>query len=64
MRVAMEKNPTTIGKEASAQYVLQLIRKKELMHLPVVDDQGKVIEIANLSEDRFVLEQTGFKITR
>jgi len=23
-----------------------------------------VIEVANLSEDRFVLEQTGFKITR
>ena len=25
---------------------------------------GEVIEIANLSEDRFVLEQTGFNITR
>ena len=28
------------------------------------NDDGKVIEIANLSEDRFVLEQTGFTITR
>lgn len=48
--VAMEKNPTTIGKEASAQYVLQLIRKKELMHLPVVDDQGKVIDLKTARE--------------
>ena len=28
------------------------------------NDDGEVIEIANLSEDRFVLEQTGFNITR
>ena len=26
--------------------------------------EGKVIEVANLTEDRFVLEQTGYTITR
>lgn len=28
------------------------------------NQEGKVIEVANLSEDRFVLEQTGYTITR
>ena len=34
------------------------------VHRFMFNDDGKVIEIANLSEDRFVLEQTGFTITR
>ena len=28
------------------------------------DEEGKVVEVANLTEDRFVLEQTGYSITR
>jgi len=28
------------------------------------NEEGKVIEVANLTEDRFVLEQTGYTITR
>jgi hypothetical protein len=28
------------------------------------NQEGKVIEVANLTEDRFVLEQTGYTITR
>ncbi|MDC0223316.1 hypothetical protein OAK29_04250, partial [Gammaproteobacteria bacterium] len=28
------------------------------------NEDGKVIEVANLTEDRFVLEQTGYTITR
>ncbi len=34
------------------------------VHRFMFNDDGQVIEIANLSEDRFVLEQTGFTITR
>ena len=29
-----------------------------------VNEKGKVVEVANLTEDRFVLEQTGYAITR
>ena len=28
------------------------------------NEKGKVVEVANLTEDRFVLEQTGYTITR
>jgi hypothetical protein len=28
------------------------------------NEDGKVVEVANLTEDRFVLEQTGYSITR
>ena len=28
------------------------------------NENGKVVEVANLTEDRFVLEQTGYTITR
>ncbi len=48
--VAMEKNPTTLGQDASAQYAVQLIRKKGVMHLPVLDDQQQIIGLKTARE--------------
>ena len=48
--VAMEKNPTTLGQDASAQYAVQVIRKKSVMHLPVLDDRKQVIGLKTARE--------------
>ena len=45
-------------------YHVNLDYKAYTLNRFVFDENGKVKEMANLSEDRFILEQTGFKISR
>jgi len=45
-------------------YQVNLDYKAYTLNRFVFDENGKVKEMANLSEDRFILEQTGFKISR
>lgn len=45
-------------------YQVDLDYKAYTLNRFVFNENGKVSELANLTEDRFILEQTGFKISR
>lgn len=45
-------------------YQVDLDYKAYTLNRFVFNEDGKVSELANLTEDRFILEQTGFKISR
>jgi hypothetical protein len=53
-----------LSNASQTDYQVDLDYNAYTVHRLMFNEDGKVIEIANLSEDRFVLEQTGFKITR
>tara|TARA_B100000953_G_scaffold195156_1_gene160743 strand:+ start:262 stop:1005 length:744 start_codon:yes stop_codon:yes gene_type:complete len=53
-----------LSNASQTDYQVDLDYNAYTVHRLMFNEGGKVIEIANLSEDRFVLEQTGFKITR
>ena len=53
-----------LSNASQTDYQVDLDYNAYTLHRLMFNEGGKVIEIANLSEDRFVLEQTGFKITR
>ena len=48
----------------SYDYQVDLDYKAYTLNRFVFNEDGKVSELANLTEDRFILEQTGFKISR
>jgi dTDP-glucose pyrophosphorylase len=39
----MQKNPTTVKESEERQKILQLMREKDLLHLPIIDSVGKVV---------------------
>jgi|TARA_B100001245_G_scaffold18565_1_gene12228 hypothetical protein len=53
-----------LSNASQTDYQVDLDYNAYTLHRLMFNEDGKVIEIANLSEDRFILEQTGFKITR
>ncbi len=54
--VAIERNPTVITEEVSTQHAVQLMRRKGLMHLPVVNDRLRVIGLKT-AQDLIIKKQ-------
>lgn len=44
----MNRNPTTAHESASAADLLALMRRKALHHIPLLDDSGRIVELATL----------------
>lgn len=71
VNLIMNRNFTSVGLNASREEILRLMKLKVLRHIPVVDDQGRVVDLKFLVEmiqlaprDNWVLLMSGGMGTR
>ncbi len=48
VHLIMKRDFTTVGRDASPEEVLSLMKHKDLRQVPVLDDQGRVLDLQNL----------------
>jgi len=50
VKTIMNKNPTVVTVDEPRQQILAIMRAKKLYHLPIIDDQGKIINLETIDD--------------